>query len=464
MQETQSYNNLAGQQSGKGFVYNFKKEVDTALKSYEFDKSVKSFNHAVDVIEKKYPDFSSKEPIEQRQIFQDLLTSGVTKDEQVSSNSFLYLRIMNVKTLSTVRKKGTKIISYSPLGEIELVPATVTDYIDKLEEMIRTQKDESVKKELQKHLDMIKKQYSNSLLTPLSSKQGAIYIEAENGKAKKNGQLYVFKGSVQALDKVRKTYDPLAVVEYYEDGRPYCVPTSNGNFIKILDFFSDGSPKTIQEWNVGPDGRLCTGDDILLKHQSILQSPSENTNYRRLLVIANKFTKKKKGETISISGKRWQVSTNAASVTKQNRNPTCYDVMDPEDCKTLFGVCDPVLCPPSRFNLNGNWAVDNVVKTGIIGSLFLGLHNFELPKEPVPVCLTGISAGLKNIKSILEGYVKCLKVSYIKGKTVGICDKIRSVYTCEIIWKEALALLKVKGGIIKWLYDKIAGNSNNGGG
>ncbi|RME54581.1 hypothetical protein D6777_03325 [Candidatus Woesearchaeota archaeon] len=464
LKDSRSYNELYGQTVDKGAAYNFQKEVDEALKSYKFDKSAESFNNAVELINKKYPDFDSKTPEEQRQIFQDLVTTGKVAEEKVASNSFLYLRIMNVKSLSTVRKKGTKIVSYSPYGEIELVPATVTDYIDKLESIISSQSDESVKKELQKHLDQIKKQYSKSLLTPLSSKQGLIYVEAKDGKAVPNGQFYVFKGSVQVLDKVRKTYDPLAVVEYYPDGKPYCVPTSNGNFVKILDFFNDGSPKTIQEWNVGPDGRLCTGDDILIKHNSVLMSPKENTNYRKLLVQANKFTKKKKGEIITVGGKKWQVSTNAASVNKQNKNPTCYDVMDPDDCQTLFGVCDPVLCPPSRFNLNGNWQVDNVVQTGILGSLFLGLHNFQLPKEPVPVCLTGISAGLKNIRSILEGYVQCLKVSYVQGKTVGICDKIRSVYTCEVIWKEALALFKVKGGIVKWLFDKLSGNSNNGGG
>ncbi|MFH0798050.1 MAG: GDSL-type esterase/lipase family protein, partial [Candidatus Woesearchaeota archaeon] len=314
------------------------------------------------------------------------------------------------------------------------------------------------KKRVEDDWNAMKKNYQNRLGTQIDSAQGKVYKTAE-------GQFYVFKGSATAItDKVRATYDPLAPVEFYPDGKPYCVPSDKGNFIKILDFFNDGSPKTIQEWNVGTDGRMCTGDDVLIKHNSVLMTAEQNTYYRNLLTIANKFTNKKKGETVTISGKKWVVSDNAAGLKKDSTLPTCYDVMDPNDCQTLFGVCDPVLCPPSRFNLAGNWKVDNVVQTGIIGSLFLGLHNFNPPKEMVPVCLTGISAGLKTIKSVLEGYVQCLNVAYVQGKTVGICDKIRSVYTCEIIWKEALALLKMKGGIMKWITSKISGGGSDGGG
>jgi hypothetical protein len=114
--------------------------------------------------------------------------------------------------------------------------------------------------------------------------------------------------------------------------------------------------------------------------------------------------------------------------------------------------------------MGGTWKVDNVVQSGLIGSIFLGLHNFNPPKEMVPICMTGISAGLKSIRSVLEGYVQCLNVAYVQGKTVGICDKVRSVYTCEIIWREALALFKVKGGLLKWLSNKISGGASAGGG
>jgi len=465
MQNTKSYEENTGQKVEKGLSYDFKKEVDNSLKNFEFNKSVTSFNNAVKIIEDKYKDFDSKSDAEKQQIFQDVVTYSATKKQDIVSNNFIYMRNMNINTLTTVRQKGTKIVSYSPNGEIALEKATVTDYIDKLDYLRESSNVEADKTLLLKNRGDIEKIYGKALATQLSSNQGSIYKEAGCKVSKtKDCNLYVFQGSTQVQAQVRKTYDPTAPLEYYPDGKPYCVPTTNGNFIKILDFFNDGSPKTIQEWNVGTDGRLCTGDDILLKHNSVLMQASQNAYYRQLLTAVNKFTKKKKGEVVTVGGKKWVVSDNAAGLKTQAKNPTCYDVMDSDDCQTLFGVCDPVLCPPSRFNLGGNWKVDNVVQTGLIGSLVLGLHNFNLPSEPLPICLTGISAGLKTIRSVLEGYVQCLKVAYVQGKTVGICDKVRSVYTCEIIWREALALFKVKGGLLKWITNKFSGSEKPNGG
>ena len=137
--------------------------------------------------------------------------------------------------------------------------------------------------------------------------------------------------------------------------------------------------------------------------------------------------------------------------------------MDPDDCRLLFGVCDPVMCPPSRFNMGGSWQVDDVVQTGLIGSLVLGLHNFDLPYEPVPICLTGVLAGLQNIKSVLRGYVECLKTAQVQGISVGICDKIRSVFICELIWKEAIAILNIKGGIMNWISQTFLDQGSGGG-
>ncbi|MEK6817002.1 MAG: hypothetical protein AABY09_05285, partial [Nanoarchaeota archaeon] len=457
MKDSSAYEQNKGEKIDQGISYNYQKEVDDNMKSFEFTKSVDSFNKAVDIVQQKYPNFDSKSEEEKRQIFQDLSSYTAAKPEDITSQAFFYLKKMNVKTLSTVRQSGTKIVSYSADGQIELTPATVDDYLGKLDDIRKTVADPGDKKRVEDDWNAMKKAYQNRLGTQIESAQGKIYKTADK-------QFYVFKGTAMvSAEKMRNTYDPLAPLEFYPDGKPYCVPSEKGNFIKIMDFFNDGSPKTIQEWNVGSDGRMCTGDDVLVKHQSVLMSAEQNTYYRSLLTIANKFKNKKKGETVTVGGKKWVVSDNAANLKKDVTAPTCYDVMDPNDCQTLFGVCDPVLCPPSRFNLAGNWKVDNVVQTGIIGSLVLGLHNFNPPKEMVPICLTGISAGLKTIKSVLEGYLQCLKVSYVQGKTVGICDKIRSVYTCEIIWKEALAILKMKGGLLKWISGKIAGSETAGG-
>ncbi|MFH0936454.1 MAG: hypothetical protein V1815_02125, partial [Candidatus Woesearchaeota archaeon] len=129
------------------------------------------------------------------------------------------------------------------------------------------------------------------------------------------------------------------------------------------------------------------------------------------------------------------------------QGPNCVDYMSPGDCKLLFNACDPVVCPASRCNAGGKWQVDNVVKTGVIGSIALCLPNMK-QGIVMPVCLTGILAGLQNIKSILTGYAECLKVAKTKGESVGICDRVRNLYICDILWKEGLAIFNVEGGLL----------------
>jgi|GEM_PF-4407074 len=122
----------------------------------------------------------------------------------------------------------------------------------------------------------------------------------------------------------------------------------------------------------------------------------------------------------------------------------CEDFMSARDCWLLFNLCDPVLCPPSRCDLGGRYPVDNVVQSGIIGSLVLCSHNFEGGKGVlVPVCLTGINAGLENVISILNATRDCLQESLESGKTVGICDMIKSIYLCELMWRELTPFIKV---------------------
>ena len=139
---------------------------------------------------------------------------------------------------------------------------------------------------------------------------------------------------------------------------------------------------------------------------------------------------------------------------KEPVGPNCVDFMNPGDCKLLFNACDPVICPASRCNLGGNWKVDNVVQTGLIGSSVLCLPNF--PQVMMPVCITGINAGLQNINSILKGYKQCLITQQVKGQSVGICDRIRNIYVCDMLWREGLAIFNFKGGLMSLITEKIA--------
>src|SRR4030042_2083461 len=76
--------------------------------------------------------------------------------------------------------------------------------------------------------------------------------------------------------------------------------------------------------------------------------------------------------TIVINGQTYR-----GGISLGGEEGSCSDFMSPEDCRILFNVCDPVMCPASRCDLGGKFRVDNVVQTGIIGSLTLCLPNLK---------------------------------------------------------------------------------------
>jgi hypothetical protein len=124
-----------------------------------------------------------------------------------------------------------------------------------------------------------------------------------------------------------------------------------------------------------------------------------------------------------------------ASAASSVLGARCTDFMSPIDCRILFNVCDPVLCPTSRCNLGGAYPVSDVIQSGIIGGMFLCLPNF---KEGIiiPVCLTGIEEGIKGYVSLLKSHRDCLQESLTTGKQVGICNEMYSIYGCEYIWRQ----------------------------
>ncbi|MEK6935759.1 MAG: hypothetical protein AABW67_03150, partial [Nanoarchaeota archaeon] len=138
----------------------------------------------------------------------------------------------------------------------------------------------------------------------------------------------------------------------------------------------------------------------------------------------------------------------------------CQDFMSPSDCSLMFNVCDPVICPSSRCDLGGRYKVDNVIQSGIIGSIALCLPNI---KEPIymPVCLSGIHAGLDAYLGILKSYKDCLKENLETGKTIGICDEIHSIYLCEFFWRQAAPFLE---DLMISMMEKAQGQGMKGGG
>lgn len=137
----------------------------------------------------------------------------------------------------------------------------------------------------------------------------------------------------------------------------------------------------------------------------------------------------------------------------------CQDFMSPKECGMLFNACDPVVCPSSRCNLGGNYYVSDVIQSGIIGSTIMCLPNYK--EVVVPVCLTGIKAGLDNYVSVQKNYRDCLQENLATGRTVGICDQIHSIYMCELFWSNAQPFAQVA---IPKLFEFIKGEKGTRGG
>ena len=134
--------------------------------------------------------------------------------------------------------------------------------------------------------------------------------------------------------------------------------------------------------------------------------------------------------------------------------------MSPGDWLLLFITFDPVVCPSSRCNLGGNYHVADVAQSGIVGSTLLCLPNIK-EGIAVPVCLTGIKAGIDSLTSVQKNYRECLQESLDSGKTIGICDEIHSIDLCDFFWAQAAPLSQIA---IPKIFEFLKGQSGSRGG
>jgi hypothetical protein len=217
------------------------------------------------------------------------------------------------------------------------------------------------------------------------------------------------------------------------------------------NYLDSGQLNNFYLCNVGENGLIeeGSGDDALtcIKFDLQTNQPTNQINglseteARKLVSLASSSVKDAKRKLssgnpteITVNNMKLKVMTSSGNVGSK-----CTDFMSYSDCKLLFNVCDPVVCPNSRCDLGGRYKVDNVIQSGLIGSTLLCLPNFVAFKGGdvyVPVCLTGINAGLEGWVSILESYRDCINESVATGKTVGICDEIHSVYVCDFFWRQ----------------------------
>ncbi len=162
---------------------------------------------------------------------------------------------------------------------------------------------------------------------------------------------------------------------------------------------------------------------------------------------------------VSIEGKNIDVGLPAVNIP----DIQCQDFMSPSDCNLMFNVCDPVVCPSSRCDLGGAYPVKDVVQSGLAGSVFLCLPNgiYFGGDVYVPVCLSGIHAGIDSYLSVFDSYQQCLQTSLETGQTVGICDEIYSIHMCEFFWRQSLPLVKYA---IPKIIGTVLGQNVRGGG
>lgn len=177
--------------------------------------------------------------------------------------------------------------------------------------------------------------------------------------------------------------------------------------------------------------------------------------------LSKQTFKERKVRVKNLKGKKWEVKVGEPATSVSDIE--CADFMSPKECQVLFNVCDPVICPPSRCDFGGKYPVSDPIQSGIIGSLALCLPNFKAfgGEVYIPVCLTGLKAGIDGWISVKKSYKDCLQENLETGQTIGICDQIHSVYMCEFLWRQGLPLLKV--GIPKMLSLALGQNVRGGG-
>ena len=314
-------------------------------------------------------------------------------------------------------------------------------------------------------------------------------IYDSNGVKVENSEIRSSFSKLQSFDK--NTYkNPYsnAEVKYFETGEykgwPSIVPfnTQDGWYVAVRQTLPglgnirayDESGRVASFWvgNVGKNGRQQfneqSSDDIIMQFNpgtgeiygtfpGLDESDTRKLVQDAVNAVSDAQRAYKSGvKNVRINGQSITVGTPSVNVPEVQ----CQDFMSPTDCNLLFNICDPVVCPSSRCNLGGNYYVDDVIQTGIIGGIALCLPNYR-EGIAIPICLSGINAGVESLLSVAHSYRDCLQESLDTGEQVGICDYINSIYLCEFFWREATPF--VKAGIPS-LLSWISGQGARGGG
>jgi hypothetical protein len=224
----------------------------------------------------------------------------------------------------------------------------------------------------------------------------------------------------------------------------YYIGNVGGNGLEEFSTIGDDKIQGINTFT-GQDRNLFPG----------LSEEQASDLIRRAENALREATRQYGNDVVKIEG--ISLETGVSAVVSETQ---CQDFMSPEDCNLLFNVCDPVICPASRCNLGGKYQVTDVIQSGIIGSAVLCLPNIR-EGIVVPVCLSGLQAGVDGFVSILRGHRACLQESLDTGRTIGTCDAIHSVYMCDFFWNQVAPAAEV---IIPRLVEVAYGQGARGGG
>ena len=263
-------------------------------------------------------------------------------------------------------------------------------------------------------------------------------------------------------------------VQYYESankqGNVKIVPVDleNGWYAKVRnDDYSDSViPKVLTLCNVGEDGIMDNGDVVCQEFREVAKVDeiiSCKADVGRLYKDAQRLIGEanRNGNGVTLNGKFIRKTT---SVGPESVGVECTDFMSVDECTLMFNVCDPVICPTSRCAMGGAWPVSDVIASGIIGSIVLCLPNFGSPAKGgvlIPVCLSGIHAGLDAYVSILRSYKSCLEENIETGRYTGICDEITAIYTCEFFWGQLSPILDIL--LVRFVEGLYGGFQTKGG-
>lgn len=271
---------------------------------------------------------------------------------------------------------------------------------------------------------------------------------AENGETPQTDLEKLYSGNDNWLNSVKVVYysgknsglaSVVPIPETYQGKTGFYVYVPENPTGKAGGWTDSGDLKMFWIKNIGKEGVYdINGDDGVLLNTNVnypksilgLDDKSSQKIITDTLAALQSANQQYGKSRVNILGR--DLIVDRATVINEKR---CTDFMSAQDCHILFNVCDPVVCPPSRCDLGGSYRVDNVIQSGIAGSIFLCLPNIK-EGIAVPVCLSGIHAGLDSFVSIMKSYRDCLQEQYDSGKVVGICDEIQSVYLCEFFWRQ----------------------------